>query len=157
MIFLKHKLDLTCVQNSPNASNCTGGRGMESTVPTMAHKSPSGLSWATSLNPSLVPPVLNVEDAKHTSTYRLLNLQFPLPGILFPQIISWLTSSLPLSLYRCYLSERSSLIILYKTVHRRLRVHTRTCTPHHSLSPLLCFIFSHSIYHHIILFIALPS
>lgn len=132
---------------------------MESTAPTMAPKSSCGLSWATSLNSSLVTLFYTScpwsWDAKHTSTARLLNLKFPLPGLPFPQIISWLTPSLPF--------QRGLLSLHYIKQQTGMQAHTQRCMHSSSLSlpftdsSLFWFIFSHSICHHIIVFIALPN
>lgn len=120
---------------------------MESTAATMAHKSSCGLSWAASLNSSLVTLFYTScpwsWDAKHTSTARLLNLKFPLPGLPFPQIISWLTPSLPF--------QRGLLSLHCIKQQTGMQAHKQRCMHSSSLSAFywLLFILIHFFSEHL--------
>lgn len=132
----------------------------KNSVLVMTQKTPRDLSQAASLNSSLVTflfytTLLDVfKYVEHTSTSRLLNLQFPLPGILFPQIISWLLHFLRVST-RVTLSKRL-LQSHYRKAHGMHIYRTSLSLPF-TPTPLLGVIFSHSVYYHIILFIAFPN
>lgn len=100
-------MSFLCSQFSQCFLTILRARGMESKILIMARKYPMIISelhlWTHPLSLCIIPPILDVEDARHISTSRFLNLQFPLSGILFPQIRSWLTPALPLGFYKCHL------------------------------------------------------
>lgn len=142
------------LKTSPVASNCIGGKKSK------VYHGPQGPIWSTPtmyLSSSLVTLLFYAVFPwflKMWSMLLLLNLQFSLPGILFPDHFIWYTPSLPLSLYKCYLVKEAFPDHIVQNG-------TQICIYMHfsslSLPFTLLYFFPRSIYHHMIRYISRNS